>query len=333
MVLGSSPGKIFFKYLVTPKGIVLPFRQPVSMCPLSRYFLDIFIYYLFFLLLMGYKRRRSSGSYSASKRARTYTRTRRIPRRRFNRRRRRFARRGSRGTLGYFTKRNYGIGDSKLVRLVWSGEETVSVSASTYTNSTACTAIQVNSAYDPWNGITGTYNVTPGGFDLYSKLYNRYIVIGAKLVVTFRFNTTNASDQFNTWYKVGLHKATTSTLGYIDSWEKAASDPDSVTRNVVAIRQVPTRATVKMNFSVRKEYGVKDLRDQLLTTTGANAPVSGNPTFGMYVTPWWQPVGDGGIVNYAQKIYVEYHLYQSCLFYDRRDMGDLAAADSVIQGI
>lgn len=281
---------------------------------------------------MGYKRKRSYSTASASKRRRTYVQLRRLPRRRYYRRKRRYGR-SRRGTLSYGNYRSYGFRDSKLVRCNWSAEETQVVYSGTFTAAYACTGIQVNSAYDPWTGVTGTYNVTVGGFDLHAQLYNRYIVVGAKLIVTFRFDTTNPSDQFNTLYKVGLHKHTTNSLGYILSWEKAQSDPNSVVRSVVAIRQVPTRATVKMNFSLKKEFGLKDIRDQLLTTTGANASVSASPTFGMFVVPFYQPVGNGGILQYDQKIYVEYRLLQSVLFYDRKDIGSLNASDSLIQGI
>lgn len=269
-----------------------------------------------------YKRKRAPLYSRAAKRRRLYKKARRI----ISRKRRRISR-----SVISAGRMSYGFPERKVVRCKWIGMETISVAATTQLTITGLTGIQMGSAYDPWQGITGQFNVTPAGFDLHSQIYNRYIVLGAKLVATFRPTTFNTNDIFDTPFKVGLKKNTMATLGTLSTWAEASTDPDTKVKTLIASRARPSSATVVMTYSPRKEYGIKDIRDALLTTTGANAQVNGNPTFGTFAIPWYQCFGTNNVINYAQEWIVEFKLYQKVLFYDRKDLGGLANADSLIQ--
>lgn len=250
-----------------------------------------------------------------SKRMRIWKRSRRVTKRRFSR-----VKRAGRVSM----QRGYGFGDTKVVYCKWVATAALAPQQAQAVL-TADTAILVNSAYDPWSGVAGAYNVTAAGFDLHAKIYDRYIVLGAKLVATFRPVVTGASDYP---FKVGLRHSDTSAMGSYITWQQCATDPDTITRTMVSTPKSQTRCTVVAYYSPRKQYGIKDARDTSFAN-GISAAVNANPTKTHYCIPWYQC--QYGNLAAVQNWEVEYKLYQKVLFTDRKDMLQLAGADSLIQ--
>ena len=50
----------------------------------------------------------------------------------------------------------------------------------------AAPLLKINSMYDPYTGVTGTFNVSPSMYTMMSAYYNHYSVIGTRIYVTIR---------------------------------------------------------------------------------------------------------------------------------------------------
>lgn len=263
-----------------------------------------------------YKRRRSLRYSRPSKRRKIYKRSRRIFKRRANR---------NRKAISRSVRRGYGFGETKVVYCKWVATEPLAPQLVQAT-ATAGTPIMVNSAYDPWSGVIGAFNVTSAGFDLHARLYGRYVVLGAKLVATFR---PISSPTLDIPFKVGLRKDDAAGLGSYNAWWQLATDPDTHMKTLVTTAKNKSSATVVMTYSPRKEFGLKDPRDSGYQTYGISAAFNGSPTRAVYVTPWYHSLESA--IPEVQNWTVEYKLYQKVLFLDRNDLISLNNSDSLIQ--
>lgn len=266
-----------------------------------------------------YQRRRPSLYSRGAKRRRIYKKTRYV----FKRKARRFYRRRTSSV-----KRGYGFGDFKNVYCRWVAIENVGVGVD-QSNVSKGTGILINSPYDPWSGIIGSYNVSAAGFDLYSRLYSRYIVLGAKLVCTFRSLTKGTADG-DIPFKVGLFKCDASTINSAyNNWAMLATDPDTVCKTFVPSTKQKTSVTLTIKYSPRKEFNIKDPKDAA-QCTGVGAATNSNPSRTIYVIPWLQSIYSATL-NESQTWMVEYKLYQKVMFSDRNIMGILSHPDNLVQ--
>lgn len=263
---------------------------------------------------MVYKRRRSYRAARPSKRRRTARVVRRTRRRQYRR---------MYGRVSSFraNSRSYGIGDNKVIRCRWVGTENISVLASQIVPYTG-TPVLINSAYDPWSGITGTHNLSAAGFALYATMYSRYIVVGAKLVCTFHpMGVINSLDEV---MAVGLLKngSTSSITSTYGDWSKLVTDPDCNSKTIVPSTKNTAAVTVVMTYSPRKEFGIKDPKDAAINSYGPGAAVNGNPTQAIYVHPWIH--SKVGNIQANQTWSVDYKLYQKVLFTNRNNLGSIS---------
>lgn len=280
-----------------------------------------------------YKRNRSARRVYRRKRSQVYKRTRRVYKRRYNR-----SRRAKEARFRRISRiRGFGFGDSKVIHCRWVAVEGATVAQGAMVTLQSMTPILLNSAYDPWSGITGVHNTTAAGFDLHAQIYNRYMVLGAKLVVTFRPHLTSVenTDAIVSSYKVGIHKAPSSSvpMGTLAHWAQCATDPDTVTKTMVVHLSEKTQVSCVMTYSPRREWNAKDSRDLLVTTGGPNSVVTSNPTFTMYATAWFQNCDNDAVNHFNGDWNIEYKLYQKVLFYDRKDVNTLPDVASLVQDI
>lgn len=266
----------------------------------------------------AYKRRRSISRARPFKRRRLYKKARRSKARavrRFNARK---------STL-IDTRRAFGFGQTRIVQCRWVATEnmtvgTLQVATQTYT------PIRLNNAYDPWSGLSGTFNVTVAGFKLYAQMYKSYAVLGAKLITTFRPLTTLPQDKP---FKVGVRKLATgvnSMPALYNQWQQHCTDPDSKVKNLIASNKAPSYARVVTTYSPRKEFGIKDPKDNLIML---GSYVNSGPPNQITAVPFLQCIdGDLSAACYWQ---IEHLLLQRILFFDRNDIMALKSEDAMIQ--
>lgn len=271
-----------------------------------------------------YKRRRSIASSRPFKRHRSkmYKRRRFVGKRRYRVPRRLFSSRKA-------ARKSYGFGDSKVVYCKWFGMDHFAPQADAVAPVTL-NSIMLNSIYDPYTGVLGEFNVTSAGYKLYSKIYARYIVLGAKLVTTFRCISKPTKDLL---FKPFVRKARTTGLSTALSgggWAVLQSDPDIKMKSYVTSASSPRSVTIVQTYSPRKEFGVKDPRDTTLGDQGIAAAMGYNPSKAVYATAG-EMCADQAAMTELQNWSVEYRLYQKVLFFDRDNIG--ALTDDVIQDL
>lgn len=273
--------------------------------------------------MAAYKRRRSFVGSRPSKRRKMYKRTRRVFKRRTQRSRRK-------GVLArYSGGRNlYGIPSSKLVQCIWVGSETLTVPENG--DIIFGSGIKVNSAFDPWNGnVLNQWNDLPGGFKFYSKLYGRYIVCGARLVVVARNpkigGMGDAAAQYPYKFGIRLDRDTTNNA---TEWDNMVNAPFSRMKTI-HWTDTSRYARISINYSPKKFWGIKDYKDVNAGDLGAQ--VSTNPTRTCNANVWVQKLEKDNSVNFFPTVHLEYKLFMSVLFTERLDPYDFPTDGAIIQ--
>lgn len=278
---------------------------------------------------MVYKRRRGTLAVRPTKRRRTFMRKRRrILRRRSSRQiRRKF--RVSRGI------NNFGFPKRKLVRMSWVG---VTTKAFTGAGLSYGTSLKVNSPYDPWNGVTGTFNKSAAGFKLYSEIYQVCTVIGAKLVATVRTqkvinlnSAINGTTAFTAAqvelpsFKWGVKLDRDNDISSYTStgWHAMITDPDCRFTTHVPSVGAGEQSRVVVKYSPKKMFSLRNITD----TTQYSCVGQNNPSIIAYAVPWFQTLDEStyqGNVTYD----VEYSLRMICLLTEPYDFGLIGATSS-----
>lgn len=224
-------------------------------------------------------------------------------------------------------RRAYGIGDHRIVKCVYRAQIPINPPVDQTAVQSASVPICINSAWDPWTGVTGNYNRTVAGYHLYSKMYSRYAVLGAKITATFRPVVVGTADYP---FKVILKKYLSTEGTSMANWPQYCSDPDSVTGDLVSSPKQPTQRTLTMKYSPYKEFGIRDITDTAYSD-GIFANIDSDPTRKYYVLPLTQCTF--GNLNGPQNWVVDVVLRQTVMFTDRKDLTNLPAAADVIQDI
>jgi len=272
--------------------------------------------------MAAYKRRRSISRARPYKRRRLYKKNRRIAKRAARRIKYRLSSLRD-------TKRAFGFGERKIVNCRWVGIESFTCPTSQLV-ATNFTSVRLNNAYDPWTGLTGNYNVQAAGFKLYATMYKSYVVLGAKLITTFRPITTLSQDKP---FKVGLRKlnegGTTMPTSY-SQWYHHATDPDSVSKNLIMSNKRNTACRVVMTYSPRKEFNVKNVGDAASSSYGISAYTNSGPSHAVNCIPWLQSTdGDCTATTFWQ---IEHLLLMRIMFFDRNELMSLAPDNSMVEG-
>lgn len=198
---------------------------------------------------MGFKRKRgiSKGAFIAKKR-------------KFSRR----MRRSSRRPRSIFISKTP-FPDGIIAKLRYTNAHSLAPS----TTGSDWVVYNANSVYSPENSGGGHQ---PMGFDQYALLYNHYIVLGAKIVVTF-------TPQFSASADVAAGKDIFAIVGLRDT----SSTVTTMTRNMempqTRWKHVPAasardKIVISKKFSAKRFFNVSDVKDK----DDIGADVTSNPT-------------------------------------------------------
>lgn len=168
-------------------------------------------------------------------------------------------------------------------------------------------SFSMNSLFDPDRTGVGHQ---PMGFDQLAALYHRYLVLGAKITVVYQSNITEVTDQG----VVGLtiHPTQTFTTSNEDL-------PGLVEQGKTVFKQLgiasggTPRGTLSYKVSLKKEFGCKDLRDQI---DEYGALTASNPTNEVFASLWAINNDDDASAtpSFAAFVKIEY----ACLFIEPR---------------
>lgn len=239
----------------------------------------------------------------------------------------------------------YGLPNVKYVRMKWYGGASITLSSTSGVQTG--TALLVNSPYDPWNSITGTFNECAAGYKLYSKLYRNICCVGAKLVVTISQSSVangaylpTAAFSSGTGSLGSYYSATLGTQPYkwgikldeagtIDAakWTiiaSCANQKNSIFRPNLA---GTARKKLSITYSARKFWGIKDPSDDLASLACIDGS---NPSKVCYAIPWVQSYDCSSTA--VGNVYLTYALYMTCRCSDKFELNTkLASADELMQ--
>lgn len=182
----------------------------------------------------------------------------------------------------------------------WTYYYTANVATGNFQNPFGGAYVKVNNLYDPYSGITGWGNVVPSLYTLMAGQYNRYTVLGAKVIMVIRPHTlfnvaaTNTilsgngggsvyAGVNNPPMRFGLvldDNATLSETSYDKLVGAKFHTYRDMTPNITGDR--PNYVTLKSYFSAKKFFGEGKMDD----TYGA--AVGSAPTKQAYVIPYAQ---------------------------------------------
>jgi len=129
---------------------------------------------------------------------------------------------------------------------------------------------RANSCFDPDFTATGHQ---PMMFDMWSSLYNHYVVLGAKIEVKFLFNSTTPVSG-GVIYGINLSDDTTITNDPTTMMEQGLSKY-MVMGSQQSLATVGSAPSLSHTFSAKKFFNVKDVRDNV---TRLGAMVTANPS-------------------------------------------------------
>jgi len=139
------------------------------------------------------------------------------------------------------------------------------VSLNPVTSTLATYAFSANSCFDP--NVTGIGH-QPMNFDMWSALYNHYVVVGSKIRVTFNFGTTAQADGFVCGCFVS------DDLSY-------TTDPTTMMEQGLARYKIrnanafkPGAPTVTCGYSAKKYFNLTNVMDNVLRV---GAGINNNP--------------------------------------------------------
>lgn len=227
---------------------------------------------------MPYKRGRSVIRSRSSKRRRTTRRTgRRSLPRRYNYKK--YSSRWSRISRGINNKRapkNGVLKSGPVVRVTYkyTGSQTLPSGPLTTSMIALGATIRANSIYDPNVAITGAFNTATSWYNFYSKFYNRYEVLGTKIVLTVRqLSNSNPADGYAgiyPSYKVGLKLDDDGTaFTTTENWVNLTSDPNVNMRTLKMTDSADGQVSVPIVYKPSKWFS-KDERVDNMAYFGAN---------------------------------------------------------------
>lgn len=153
------------------------------------------------------------------------------------------------------------------IKLVYTGWVHDALAGNGTTSNSAYT-FKLNSCYDPYDGVSGAYNIQPYFWDQISAIYKRYLVTSAK--VEYQVNTPASNAM------VVLRPTTVSTSP--SDFQLEESRPYATKRMVSGVGQ-PVK--IKRYYPVYKIHGVspnKVKNDDLFAST-----IGADPTLLMYL--------------------------------------------------
>lgn len=247
----------------------------------------------------------------------------------FRAHKRRKMRRALRRAIVHRIPRSFGIPEKKIVEMEYfgylsiptggTGGSTLAVPGST------CTW-RMNSPYDPQYASTGTFNLVAGGYQLWSKLFGYYTVLGSKLVVDIHaVGASTLNTQPIVWM---LKLDNEGSISGFTQWYQLVCDRN--TRYGIMYHNTDNSEKLKLvcKFSPKKFFGLRNPIDS--DTTGAN--VGGNPQNGAYAVLAYQSIDAVNAVNANAYHSVTVRLKMRVLLTKRRDVVDLNTADAIVEG-
>lgn len=234
----------------------------------------------------------------------------------------------------------FGFPSSKVVRMRWDGYwNSSSMSTSLFNKLDA--VVRLNYPYDPWHKATGAFNQVSAGYTLYSKLYGKCTVLGAKLVSILRMNnvkttanTSGVSGACSTtadynWppMRFGVITSDSSSTSYL-SYIGACDDPATKSKTFCPSANGTSKCVVVTKLSPRKFFGFVDpTEDELSFPTGAPT----TPVRTAYAIPFLQSL-DQSTDHDCKWWGIEYHLTMLVRMSEMLPIGYLNSADALIQG-
>lgn len=260
------------------------------------------------------------------KRSYPFKKTKSSKRRRFTKRvryygKRRIHRSKFRGTSKFS---RYSLGTNKIVKCKWMGASDLTIPSPGGTALIYGTSILMNYPWDPWNSVTGTFNLASAGYTLWSKLFNYYTTLGSKLVIKFsmKYPATSGPIQPVKW---GVKLDDDASSSYT-TWHGICSDPLTKARTyVMELYNIRTQ-TLVIKYSPRKFFGLKDFRDED-TIGGA---IGSAPSRKVYAIPFVQVLDE--TTQMTQTTFqMEYVLYQTVRFTKPTDISALNTSDALVE--
>lgn len=285
---------------------------------------------------MPYKRRRS-GYKRVVKKARTglYRRRRKIYKRRNYRRRR--------TNYGPIAKGNFGFGDRKVVKMRWYASYPVVIGSNGLVTGSR---LRMNCVADP-DGITGGNwgDKVPAGYRLYSRLYDRYTVIGSKAVYTLRqtrmvnpcpvnpttSGTGGGSIRLSTMINPivwGVKLDQDNSLNSMSAWYQVVSDRDVRHKTFAPGMLNNGFQRIVMKYSPRKFYGVKDPVGE----ESISADMGAVPARTATCIPWFQFQDLSASFSEVAEYLLQVNVYYTVVLTEPHDVYSLATDNALVEG-
>lgn len=262
-------------------------------------------------------------------------RVRRIARRRYRRSVYRRFRRGYRNSVSRF-----GFSQNKVVTMKWFGMQAFTLSTGGMGHGTT---IRMNSPFDPWNAITGTFNLTAGGYTMYSQMYHYYTVMSSRLIATISYNrvlNTNKATEGTTSYanaytiqvpiRWGIKLDDDADISSYTStgWHAIVCDPDTKWRTFYPNTIGAGHQRLVVRYNPHKYFGIRDTRDK---SDVIGAAMGSNPTKVCYACPFWQILDEASAYEGSVYFSVDYKLYMRVRLTEPYDIGTLPSNMGLIE--
>lgn len=148
---------------------------------------------------------------------------------------------------------------------------------------------------DIWDPEVAAGGHQPMGFDQMAALYNRYLVLGSKITITFYDNAASHSSPA----VVGACMTDGTVAPYIVNTSYIEAKRGQW-RTITGGARIPIKVTCK--YSPKKYWGIKDVKDQHEKIGGA---VVGSPDSRAYCMVWVQCT-DGGTQTLSATYVIDY---------------------------
>lgn len=183
--------------------------------------------------------------------------------------------------------------------------------------------IRMNSPYDPCSATLTTFDQCASNYTFWSRLYNHYRTIKAKIVTKFRQVGPVADSYRGAPLLVGCRIDDDSTLAYT-GWEQLTGDPK------VKFKVMNWTATGGDSNEVTLTQWYVAKRDAF-DKADAGAMMGYNPTDIVYACPFYQSLTKVSIPTGVPDLNIYQHITYYVELTESREPTEMAAQDAIVQ--
>lgn len=257
------------------------------------------------------------------------------------RRKRKYLRRRYKRFRRYSYRPSFGFAQEKIINMRYSGSELTAV-ASVPAGLSRLLTLSMNDVYVPHPDASGEFQTTAAGYKLFANMYDNWLVLGSKLVITVRpgkfinqVQQTSGTSTYTTgawppikWGVTLLDQDDNAYTNYT-KWSEIVCDPRTKSRTWVPKPDGSgPSSTIVIGYSPRKFWGQRNVfDDEEMEGTGGESPAG--PTKKCFAYIWMQSE-DMSTTPFLQHCHLSYKIQYRVQMKNLHSLGLTDANDTLL---